>query len=113
MKGCFVSEIKDKEFTIICDSIEECKEETKFVDSSFVKIYDHELSYDEIAKEFEKSKEEAKNSGKFITTANQQFPTATLKKLKVKWTAELAPCEQDIEKQKDWREARYDRYDKE
>jgi hypothetical protein len=58
-------------------------------------------------------------SEKSVTaTANQQFPTATLKKLKVKWTAELAPSEhleqaQDIEKQKDWREAWYDRYDDE
>lgn len=100
IKGCFVSEIKDKTLTIICDSIEECKEETKFVDSSFVKVYDHALSYDEIVKEFEKSKEEAKDSEKYIVIAKQHFPTATLKRIS-------QATEQD------WREAWYDRYDDE
>lgn len=120
IKGCFVSEIKDKILTIICDSIEECKEETKFVDSSSVKVYNRELSYGEIAKEFEKSKEEAKNSGKFITTTNQQFP-AIKKCIKdiLKETIDHAsdPSISEhvfprVEQKEDWREAWYDRYDK-
>ncbi len=65
MKGCFVSEIKDKTFTIICDSIEECKEETKFVDSSFVKV----LSPNEALRECEKETMKTKiNDGEIIVT---------------------------------------------
>lgn len=98
------------------------------IHSSFVKVYDHALSYDEIAKEYKKLTEEAKMLEKPIVTAKQQFPAIRkcikdiLKQIidhasDPSMSEQVFPkIEEQIKTQEEnikWRDSWYERYDDE